>query len=126
MNEKHTPILVVDDEPEMCWIFENIIRKAGFTGMKALSAREAITLAEGNKFGMVFLDAKLPDVDGLELARRLRKTKVNLPIVIVSGYFYQDDPTVEEALRSGLITAFVGKPFDHDEIVSVITRFASR
>jgi DNA-binding NtrC family response regulator len=126
MNEKHTPILIVDDEPEMCWILENIIRKTGCTSMKALSAREAFALTESNKFGMAFLDAKLPDVDGLELARRLRKTKVNLPIVIVSGYFYQDDPTVEEALRSGLITAFVGKPFDHDEIVSVITRFASR
>ena len=126
MNEAYAPILVVDDEPEMCWILENIIRKTGCTSMKALSAREAFTLTESNKFGMAFLDAKLPDVDGLELARRLRKTKVNLPIVIVSGYFYQDDPTVEEALRSGLITAFVGKPFDHDEIVSVITRFASR
>ncbi len=126
MNEKHAPILVVDDEPEMCWILENIIRKAGFTGMKALSAREAIALTKSNKFGMAFLDAKLPDVDGLELARQLRKTNVHLPIVIVSGYFYQDDLTIEGALQSGLITAFVGKPFDHDEIVSVITRYASR
>ena len=126
MNEKHAPILVVDDEPEMCWILENIIRKAGFTGMKALSARDAIALTKSNKFGMAFLDAKLPDVDGLELARQLRKTNVHLPIVIVSGYFYQDDLTIEGALQSGLITAFVGKPFDHDEIVSVITRYASR
>ena len=54
MNDQHAPILVVDDEPEMCWIFENIIRKAGFTGMKALSAMEAIALTESNKFGMVF------------------------------------------------------------------------
>jgi len=126
VNEKHAPILVVDDEPEMCWILENIIRKAGFTSMKALSAREAIALTESNKFDMAFLDAKLPDVDGLELARQLRKTNVHLSIVIVSGYFYQDDLTIEGALGSGLITSFVGKPFDHDEIVSVITRFASR
>ena len=49
-----------------------------------------------------------------------------LPIVIVSGYFYPDDPTIEGALQAGLIAAFVGKPFDHDEIVSVITRYACR
>ena len=126
MNEKHTPILIVDDEPEMCWILENIIRKAGFICMKALSAREAIDLTKSNEFGMAFLDAKLPDGDGLELARQLRKTYVHLPIFIVSGYFYQDDLTIEGALQSGLITAFVGKPFDHDEIVNILTRNVSR
>ncbi|PIV06861.1 MAG: hypothetical protein COS57_01820, partial [Syntrophobacterales bacterium CG03_land_8_20_14_0_80_58_14] len=61
-----------------------------------------------------------------ELARKLRKTNAHLPIVIVSGYFYPDDPTIEGVLQEGLIAAFVGKPFDHDEIVSVITRYACR
>ncbi len=126
MNKKQAPILVVDDEPEMCWILENIIRKTGLACKTALSAREAIALTESNKFGMAFLDAKLPDVDGLELARKLRKTNVHLPIVIVSGYFYPDDPTIEGFLREGLIAAFVGKPFDHDEIVGVITRYVGR
>lgn len=126
MNKKYAPILVVDDEPEMCWILENIIRKTGLACMTALSAREAITLTESNKFGMAFLDAKLPDIDGLLLARKLRKTNAHLPIVIVSGYFYPDDPTIKVALQEGLIAAFIGKPFDHDEIVSVITRNARR
>jgi len=126
MNEKQAPILVVDDEPEMCWILENIIRKTGLACMTALSAREAIALTESNQFSMTFLDAKLPDIDGLELARKLRKTNAHLPIVIVSGYFYPDDPTIEGVLQEGLIAAFVGKPFDHDEIVSVITRYACR
>ena len=126
MNEKQAPILVVDDEPEMCWILENIIRKTGLACMTALSAREAMSLTESNQFSMTFLDAKLPDIDGLELARKLRKTNAHLPIVIVSGYFYPDDPTIEGVLREGLIAAFVGKPFDHDEIVSVITRYACR
>ncbi len=126
MKEKNAPILVVDDEPEMCWILENIIRKSGFTCKTALSAGAAIALTENNTFGMAFFDAKLPDIDGLELARQFRKTDTRLPIVIVSGYFYQDDQTIEGALESGLITAFVAKPFNHDEIVTVITRYASR
>jgi len=126
MNEKHAPILVVDDEPEMCWILENIIRRTGFTCTTALSAGEAMALMESNKFGMAFLDAKLPDIDGLELARQIHETNALLPIIIVSGYFYQDDLTIEGALQSGLIAAFVSKPFDHDLILSVITRFARR
>ena len=84
-----------------------------------------MALAKSNKFGMAFLDAKLPDVDGLELARKLRKTYAHLPIAIVSGFFNSDDPVIEGALQAGLIIAFVGKPFDNDEIVSVINRYAS-
>ena len=126
MKEKYASIMVVDDEPELCWSLENIIRRTGFTCMTALSAGEAMALTESNKFGMALLDAKLPDVDGLELARQLRKIDAHLPIIIVSGYFYQDDLTIKGALQSGLIAAFVGKPFDHDEILSVITRFACR
>jgi DNA-binding NtrC family response regulator len=126
MNEKQAPILVVDDEPEMCWILENIIRKTGLACMTALNAREAMALTKSNKFGMAFLDTKLPDIDGLELARKLRKTNAHLPIVIVSGYFYPDDPTIEGALQAGLIAAFVGKPFNHDEIVRIITHNARR
>ncbi|MGB5159443.1 response regulator [Desulfobacterium sp. N47] len=126
MNEKYAPILIVDDEPEMCWILENLIRKTGFACKTALSAREALNLAESDQFGMAFLDAKLPDIDGLELARQLRKKNAYLPIVIVSGYFYQDDLIIEGIIREGLIAAFIGKPFEHDDIVDIITRFASR
>ena len=125
MNEKQAPILVVDDEPEMCWILENIIKKNGFACQTAGSAQEAIALTERQPFRMAFLDAKLPDIDGLKLARRLRKFAPSLPIVIVSGYFYQDDATIEGALKSGLIAAFISKPFIHDEITRVITLHAA-
>jgi DNA-binding NtrC family response regulator len=110
----------------MCWILENIIRKTGLACMTALNAREAMALTKNNKFGMAFLDAKLPDIDGLDFARKLRKTNAHLPIVIISGYFYQDDPTIQGVLQEGLIDAFVGKPFDHDEIVRIIAHKARR
>ena len=126
MNEKHAPILIVDDEPEMCWILESIIRKAGFTSLTALSAREAISLTKSNKFSRAFLDAKLSDIDGLELARQLHNANIHLPIIIVSGYFYQDDQSIRDALQSGVITGFIGKPFDNDEIVRIITPNAHR
>jgi len=126
MNEKDAPILVVDDESDMCWILEKIICKEGFISMKALSGMEAIAMTENNIFGLAFLDAKLTDIDGLELARQLRNADASLPIVIVSGYYYQDDQYIKAALQSGLITAFVGKPFDHDDIVKVIANYKLR
>ena len=126
MKDKQAPILVVDDEPEMCWILDNIIRRTGFTCMTALNAGEAIALAKSQRFGMVFLDAKLPDIDGFDLARKLREINTGLSIVVVSGYFYHDDLTIEGIIKEGLIDAFIGNPFDNDEIVGVITRFACK
>lgn len=126
MNGDDRPFLIVDDEPEMCWVLENILTKNGFLCRKALRASDAVTMMESHSFRMSFLDAKLPDIDGLELARRLRKLDPRLPIVVVSGYFYRDDATIEEAIRSGLLCAFIGKPFDHDEIARVIACHAAR
>jgi FixJ family two-component response regulator len=72
------------------------------------------------EFECVILDAKLPDMDGLELASKIRKLDNQVPILIVSGYFYKDDPTVVESLKKGLITGFVSKPFCHLEIYEAI------
>jgi CheY-like chemotaxis protein len=61
----------VDDEPDMCWALEHLLNIQGFVTRKALSAQDALQLMEQHRFGRAFLDAKLPDMDGLELARRL-------------------------------------------------------
>jgi DNA-binding NtrC family response regulator len=114
------PILIVDDEQDMCWALEQIVRSGGFAARKALSAQEALCLMETDSFRGVFLDAKLPDMEGLELARRIRKIDAQIPVVMVSGYFYRDDVAVQEALAGGLITGFIAKPFRRDEILQAM------
>lgn len=125
MSHENRLFLIVDDEPEICWVFEHILKKRGFACQKALTASEAMTLADQYTFCMAFFDAKLPDFDGIELARQIRRTHPDLPIVIVSAYFYRDDITIEEAIKSGLVAAFISKPFAHDEIMQVIDLHAS-
>ena len=120
MTEEPGPFLVVDDEPEICWVLKRILTRAGSVCDTALDAREAIVLAEKQAYGMAFLDAKLPDHDGLELARRIKAIVPGIRIVIVSGYFYQDDSTIAAAIKSGLVSAFIAKPFDHAEILRAI------
>ncbi|HLE16899.1 MAG TPA: response regulator, partial [Syntrophales bacterium] len=76
--------------------------------------------AETIQFRMVFLDAKLPDIEGLELARQIRRRLPGIHIVMISGYFYHDDDTIKRALSSGLIRHFISKPFDHEEILQIV------
>jgi len=120
MNKKKDLFLIVDDEPDMCWALEYMLKKNGILSKRALSGQEAISLMELNRFRAAFLDAKLPDIEGLDLARRLRDIDPVIHIVMISGYFYRDDNDVQNALAEGLIKGFIGKPFDHDEILKAI------
>jgi CheY-like chemotaxis protein len=106
----------VDDEPDMCWALEHLLHKQGFATQKALRAQEALNLLEQHPFACAFLDAKLPDMDGLELARRIRQIAPDTRIIMVSGYFYRHDVSIQEAISQGLIVDFISKPFLQAEI----------
>ena len=66
------------------------------------------------------VDAKLPDMDGLDLVGKLLCAAPGIPILMVSGYFYEDDPAIQAALEQGLICGFVEKPFSHAAIVAAM------
>lgn len=117
MNPGGRPILVVDDEEEMCWVLSSLLTRGGYECETACNGWEANVLVSRRPFRAAFLDAKLPDIDGLELARQLKATSPDLPIILISGYFYPDNTTVQAAIESGLIAAFFSKPFDHSEVL---------
>ena len=112
--------LVVDDDLDMCWGLKYILEKHGFSSEIALSGEEALTLITRNCFRLVFLDAKLPDIEGLELATRMQEIDPTIRIVLVSGYYYNDDVDVQKAIQNGLICGFIAKPFPHDEIIRML------
>lgn len=116
-------VLVVDDEPDVCWALETLLRREGFTVVTVESGTEALQwLKEAERAcRLILIDAKLPDIDGVDLAGRIRaETSCVAPLILVSGYFYKDDSLVQDTLRSGLVSAFVTKPFRHDEILNAI------
>ena len=116
-------VLVVDDEADVRWSLEMILLRNGFAVATATSGDAALRwLAEpGQACDLILLDAKLSDFEGVELARLIRRQQCCLaPVILVSGYFYKDDNLVQQSLRSGLIAAFVTKPFRHAEIMIAI------
>jgi CheY-like chemotaxis protein len=122
MPDRDANVLIVDDETDVCWALSHILKGCGVNSVSANAGEEALALARLHHFGLVFVDAKLPDLDGIELARQLRETNPDVPIVLISGYFYRDDLEVQRAIAAGVISGFVSKPFLHDEVRSILSR----
>jgi len=120
-------ILIVDDEPDMCWVISQIIQSQGLNFVTAYTGEDACFKLANGDFSVVFLDAKLPDMDGLDVARRAIKMKEGRPpIVLVSGYHYQDYPVVRNAIADGIIYSFLAKPFTNEEILNILNELLSK
>jgi CheY-like chemotaxis protein len=113
-------VLVVDDDPDICWALERVLGGLGAQCIRALDGRGALQAARVNRPTMALLDAKLPDIDGLELARKLRVADPGILVLVVSGYFYKDDPAIQAALEQRLIHGFIEKPFSHAEVIETV------
>jgi CheY-like chemotaxis protein len=120
MREGKGLILLVEDEEDICWALSRILSKIGYVTRAALSGKEALQLAERIPFELGFVDAKLPDIDGIELAARLRETRAGLPLILISGYFYNDDIAVRDSVSGDLFCTFVSKPFRTSEITEAV------
>ncbi|WJV54116.1 response regulator [Pectobacteriaceae bacterium CE90] len=117
----NAPILIVDDEPDMCWAISHIIQSQGMNVITAYSGEDACTKLMAGNFSFVFLDAKLPDMDGLEVARRASTLLERRPrVVLVSGYHYYDDPVIRHAIVEGIICGFLAKPFTNKELLKTL------
>jgi DNA-binding NtrC family response regulator len=116
MKRELSRILVVDDEPDMCWALENILRPAGYAVATTRTGREALELLAAERYAAAFVDAKLPDLDGLELAVLIHERSPHTTVVLISGYFYREDRTISEGLQKGLFIGFVAKPFGLEEV----------
>jgi|TARA_B110000503_G_scaffold127620_1_gene197552 CheY-like chemotaxis protein len=111
-------ILIIDDEEDMCWAISHILKSQGQAIVTASSGKEACEKLLEGCYSLVFLDAKMPDMDGLEVARFANRVANGTPkIIMISGYHYANDPIICNALEEGLITGFLSKPFTNEEIL---------
>jgi DNA-binding NtrC family response regulator len=112
-------VLVVDDERTVCNSCEKILSQEGYKVDVALSGEEALGKVKGDGFDLVITDWKMPKIDGLEMARRIKREKPATQVIVITGY-----PSVDssiEAIRSG-IADYVPKPFTPEELTDAALR----
>lgn len=116
--------LIVDDEPDLAWALQQNLLLDGWLVAVTHTGSAAIAYAIANPLRIAFVDAKLPDMDGLQVIRRIRGLRPETTVVLISGYYYAEDPEVREMQLQGLIIHFIAKPLDLSE-VSVLARRAA-
>jgi two-component system, OmpR family, KDP operon response regulator KdpE len=112
-----TPLLVVDDEPPIRRLLRTSLGAEGFEVIEADNAEKALTAIEARKPEIVILDLGLPDQDGLDVIRSIRRSGSKLPIVVLSSR--GDERGKVEALELGA-DDYVTKPFGIAELVARI------
>ncbi|HWA98389.1 MAG TPA: sigma-54 dependent transcriptional regulator [Pirellulales bacterium] len=112
-------LLIVDDEPTICWGLSRLAQRMRHEAAVASTAEEALQLAHAHKFDAVIMDVRLPGMDGLTAAAKLRKIVGPVPIVIITAY--GNLAVAVEAVRGGAFEYLV-KPFDLETVERVIRR----
>ena len=107
-------ILVVDDEPQIVRALKVVLREAGFEAVPAETAAEALDLAAVRPPEAAIIDLVLPDVDGIEVTRRLREWS-EMPILVLSAVGEEDQKV--NALAAGA-DDYITKPFGARELVA--------
>ncbi len=110
-------ILVVDDEPAIRDTMRMILEYDGYECLVAGSGPEGLSTVERDKPDLVFLDIKMPGIDGLEVLSRLRGLNESLPVVIISAH-----GSAATALEAGRLGAFrfIEKPLSKDYVLDAV------
>src|ERR1700726_4430503 len=107
-------ILIVDDEPKIVQLTRDYLEHAGFSVLTATGGKSALEVARSRKPDLVVLDLGLPDLDGLDVMRAVRR-ETNLPIVVLTARSEETDKLVGLELGAD---DYVTKPFSPKELVA--------
>jgi two-component system nitrogen regulation response regulator NtrX len=116
-------ILVVDDEAEIRRSVRMILEYEGYDVIEAASGPDGVALAERESPDLVFLDVKMPGMDGLEVLQRIKAANEAVPVVIISGHGTVS--TAVEATKAGAFD-FIEKPLASERILVTIRNALDR
>ena len=117
MNESAT-VLIVDDDPGIRQALELLMASAGIASQSFGSGGNFLAARKPEGPACVLLDLSMPDMDGLEVQKRLQDEEPDLPVVFLTGH--GDVPVAVRALKHGAMDFFQKPDFDHQELLRTI------
>lgn len=114
-----TRVLVVDDEPFVLKSCDRALCAEGMTVVGAATGHEGLSRMQQEGFDVVLLDIKLPDIDGIDILRSIKKDETGIAVVVITGF--PSEHNAFEAKKYGAAD-YVVKPFTPDEIKAAVTK----
>lgn len=117
-------ILVVEDNENNMYLISFILKKNGYEVIEARTGEQGLELAIKEKPDLIIMDIQLPDIDGLETTKRIRKSEGDgkIPIVALTSHAMVGDK--ERALAAGC-TGYIEKPINPDSFMAEVERYLS-
>lgn len=113
-------ILIVDDDPTVSSIFEFILSQVGYKALSAKNGEECLKIVKQDpQIDLVFLDAKMPGISGIDTLKTLQKTNPYLRVIIMNNY--TESSQLEDVYDLGAF-GIIYKPFDVEEVLTIIKR----
>jgi DNA-binding NtrC family response regulator len=119
MSAPGPSLLIADDDRVALALLGEVLAGEGYVVRSAASGAECVGLAEREPFDLAIVDLRMPDVDGLEVTRRLAAMQPDLPVIILTAFATID--TAIEAIRQGAAD-YLSKPFRMEQLKVVVRR----
>jgi DNA-binding NtrC family response regulator len=119
MENRDKTVLIIDDEPDICFMLSNILKKKELTSTSVHTIKEAGTYMRIKTPSLVFLDNNLPDGKGIDFLYGIKQAYPEVKVVMITAYDTSADKT--DALKRGA-DEFIGKPFTRQNIYDSIER----
>jgi DNA-binding response OmpR family regulator len=111
MGREELNVLIVEDEKLLNWSLVSSLSKWGFEVQPVFNGKDALAQIETSGFDVVLLDYMLPDVDGISVARRVRKAQPDAVIFLLTAFQLSELP-----VDTGLIDSYFNKPLDFQQL----------
>src|SRR5437868_3480258 len=116
---KPITVLLIDDEELARVALERLLRRSGYRILQAAAADEGLAIAKREEPNVIFVDIRMPGMDGHTFLRRLEQHRLSCAAVLMSGGGTMED--VVDAVREGAVD-YLKKPFSHAEVLEVAIR----
>ena len=115
-------ILIVEDEVEYGWLLAKFLREKGYLTEHVASGKSAIEHLESQHYDLILLDLFLPDMNGMELLKRIKETNTNQEVVVITGH-----GTIKTAVEATKLGAFdfLTKSCSLEEVELVVKKIES-
>ncbi len=115
------PILVVDDQFADRETLKTILEEKGYRVATANDGAEALEMIKSRHYDIIFLDVRLPDINGVELFEQVKKIDSKATVIMMTGYTEED--LVKRAVSAGAYTCLY-KPFDMEKVLTLVEAIA--